>query len=60
MYPQYSGLKSSAYCLFHAGFLLGLLFNPDDRGEMCFRNINTANYEDFNYEILSILLLLLS
>jgi hypothetical protein len=31
-----SGSKQSscAYCLLHAGFLLGLLFNPEDGGDM--------------------------
>jgi hypothetical protein len=29
---------SYACCLFHAGFLLGLLFNPEDVGDMFLQN----------------------
>jgi hypothetical protein len=29
----------TAYCLLHAGFLLGILFNPEDGGDMFFRNV---------------------
>jgi hypothetical protein len=30
---------SFAYHLLHAGFLLGLLFNTDDKGDMFLRNV---------------------
>jgi hypothetical protein len=29
-----------ACCLLYAGFLLGLLLNPDDRGDMSLRNVS--------------------
>jgi hypothetical protein len=28
------------YFLFHAGFLLGLLFNPEDEGDMLLRSVS--------------------
>jgi hypothetical protein len=30
----------SACNLLHAGFLLGLFFDPEDRGDMFFRNVS--------------------
>jgi hypothetical protein len=33
---QYIG---SACCLLHAGFLLGLFFDPEDGGNMFFQNV---------------------
>jgi hypothetical protein len=35
-----------ACCLLHAGFLLGLLFYPEDGGDMFLRNVGrlSANY----------------
>jgi hypothetical protein len=29
----------SAWCLLHAGFLLGLLFYPEDKGDMFLQNV---------------------
>jgi hypothetical protein len=34
------GGKISSFYLLHAGFLLGLLFGPDDGGEMLLRNVS--------------------
>jgi hypothetical protein len=34
-----SSLKIQPYCLLHAGFLLGLLFDPEDEGEMFLRKL---------------------
>jgi hypothetical protein len=36
-----SGIKQSSFacCLLHAGFLLGLIFNPEDGGDMILRNV---------------------
>jgi hypothetical protein len=31
--------QSSAYCLLHAGFLLELLFGPEDEDYIIFRNV---------------------
>jgi hypothetical protein len=31
-------LQRAACCLLHAGFLLGLLFNPEDGGDILLRN----------------------
>jgi hypothetical protein len=28
-----------ACCLLHAGFLLGLFFNPEDKGDISLRNV---------------------
>jgi hypothetical protein len=33
-------VKSSACCLLHAGFLLGLLFIPEDGSNMFLQNIS--------------------
>jgi hypothetical protein len=32
--------KSSAFYLLHAGFLLGLLFDPENGGDMFLRNVS--------------------
>jgi hypothetical protein len=32
--------KSSDYYLLHAGFLLGLFFNPEDGGDMFLQNVS--------------------
>jgi hypothetical protein len=31
---------AAACCLFHAGFLIGLLFNSEDGGDMILQNIS--------------------
>jgi hypothetical protein len=40
------GMQSSPCCLLHAGFLLGLLFNSEDRGDMFHWNVHwlTTDY----------------
>jgi hypothetical protein len=49
MNPPSSLLKSKlsfAFCLLHAGFLLGLIFNPEAMEEIFFRNVGflSADY----------------
>jgi hypothetical protein len=33
------GSEAFAYCLLHAGFSLGILFNPEYRGILFFQNV---------------------
>jgi hypothetical protein len=37
--PGFLQVNYSACCMLHADFLLGLLFNPGDRGDMLLRNV---------------------
>jgi hypothetical protein len=37
--------QNPAFCLLHAGFLLGLLLNPEDGGEIFFRNFGRLSTE---------------
>jgi hypothetical protein len=43
--------SSFAFCLLHAGFLLGLFFNPEDGSDMFLRNVSrlSANYTSLYY-----------
>jgi hypothetical protein len=38
-YEQFYLLGYNTCCLFHSGFLLSLLFNPEDEGDMLLRNV---------------------
>jgi hypothetical protein len=51
MNPSYSVLKSKpsiAFCLLHAGFLFGLIFNPEVMGKIVSRNVSclSAGYAE--------------
>jgi hypothetical protein len=37
--------RAAACCLLHAGFLLGLLFNPEDEGDMFLRNVGSLSMD---------------